>query len=70
MLTRKVQKSRETYFVGIPAQACRLLGIEKGTVIEMEMRNDKIILTPVLDAGQANTRTGAEPTHYGVCQNE
>ena len=59
MLTRKVQKTHETLTVSIPRQFCAMVGIEKGTVMRIDYRDEKIVMTPMPASQQANTSTGA-----------
>lgn len=71
MLTRKVQISaRGSFFVFLPKQLLKTLGIGKGSEMEMRYEGNEIILTPVPLARQDNNGTGAETTHPEVCANE
>ncbi|WP_407356039.1 hypothetical protein [Methanolobus sp. WCC5] len=54
MLQRKVQKIHQSNLVAIPAQLCSMLGIQKGTIMGIDVENNKIVMTPVI-ADQSTT---------------
>ena len=64
MLTRKVQQTHETLAVSIPRQLCAMVGIEKGTVMCIDYKNEQIIMTPMSANCQVDTDTEvvAQPT--------
>ena len=70
MLERNVQQIKNSYLVTIPAQLCGLMGIKKGTVMGIELENNKIIMTPVSASQQANTDTGALTHPRGICNHD
>jgi len=59
MLKRNVQKINDSYLVTIPAQLCGLMGIGKGTVMGIELKNNTIVMAPVLTD---QSTTGASQT--------
>jgi len=58
MLQRKVQQIHKTLTVSLPRQFCDMVGIEKGSVIRIEIEKDKIIMSPIFASRQAMTNTG------------
>ena len=58
MISRKVQKVRDSYLVTIPRHLCDVIGIEKGTVIGIEYEHNRIVMTPILEDDQDTTRVG------------
>lgn len=47
MLQRKVQRIHQSKLVAIPAQLCTMFGIDKGTIMRIDVENNKIVMTPV-----------------------
>jgi antitoxin component of MazEF toxin-antitoxin module len=46
MLQRKVQRTNKSNLIAIPAQLCTLMGIEKGTMMNIEYDNNRLVMTP------------------------
>lgn len=59
MIYHKIQQTkRNSYLLTIPKSYCDLLGIEKGTVVGIEYKQNKIVIAPASPArqtGAANT---------------
>lgn len=63
MLTRKVfAPDRGSYRITLPRAFVETLGIEAGDRLKVDLRDRKIILTPVADVRQDLTATGAATT--------
>jgi len=55
MLHRTIQQTkRNSFLLAIPKAFCDLLGIEKGTIVGIEYKQNKIVIAPVQTA-QART---------------
>lgn len=46
MLKRKIIKMKDSRLITLPSQLCEALGIEIGDFLNVELDNQKIILTP------------------------
>ncbi|WP_406670001.1 AbrB/MazE/SpoVT family DNA-binding domain-containing protein [Methanolobus sp. ZRKC4] len=69
MLRRNVQQIKDSHLVTIPAHLCALMGIEKGTVMDIELNENKIVMTPVTSTRQDQKVTGVQ-THPKRSANE
>ncbi len=58
MIKRKVQKIKSSYLVTIPSQLCGLMSIGKGTIMGIELKDNKIIMYPVKSNQNTNEVTG------------
>jgi len=59
MLTRKIQKIKESYQVVIPRQFADMIGLSPGTMMGIEYENNRIVMTPVI-ANQSTTGASQE----------
>lgn len=63
MLQRTVMKAKTSFIITIPKQLCGAMGIEKGDILNIEMKDNTIIYAPVepSKAGTSAASTAEEP---------
>ena len=44
-----VRKMAESKIITLPPKMCKSLGIDVNTVLSLELENDRIIITPILE---------------------
>lgn len=49
IVKRIVRKVGHSNYVAIPSEMCNLVGIQEGTVLNIEHNNDRITLTPIIE---------------------
>ncbi len=60
MLQRKIQRTkRNSLLLTIPKTICDIVGIEKGTIVEIEYKQNKIVIAPVHETAKLPELTQA-----------
>jgi bifunctional DNA-binding transcriptional regulator/antitoxin component of YhaV-PrlF toxin-antitoxin module len=56
---KRVQVCNRCLFVYLPRDICRLLDIDKGDVLRIDVEQNKIVLAPILQGGKREREMGA-----------
>lgn len=68
MKIRKIQNYNGTSAVTIPIDYCRSIGIKKGSYVYLVLKDNKIVLAPILEDRQTTAKTGAGTPLQEVCK--
>lgn len=57
-MKRKIQQIKESYQIVIPKHFAEMIGIKAGIIMDIEYKNNKIVMTPL--TGQDDTGVSQE----------